>query len=295
MITWILAGLAGALLVGIVFFFGVFLPWGLNWGSTGEERAAPMAADRYLEDGPAGRKTVTMTRAISIAAPPETVWAWVRQMGRGAGYYSVERLDNGGKTSASHIVTWIPEPQLGDATDPGFIVHLEPGKELAILLPGLKELGVWERLTGDYLLTPEGAGTRLVCRIVGEAVGGSTWFFKWAFAGIDTLMSWRQLIGIRRRAETFGVRDSEDLAPETGERDQYQAFEVIYASGERAGMPGKASAALWHEIAREKFGDQLGATSGSIPKLPHPLEKSASGQEPNPGQDPVADSRTEPE
>ena len=51
-------------------------------------------------------------------------------------------------------------------------------------------------------------------------------------------MAPRQLQGIRKRAEAYGARDSDPETPETGARDQYQRYEVIYASGERAGVPG---------------------------------------------------------
>ena len=271
-IVWILVALAGCVAVGVGMYI-IFLWWGLNWGSTEQERQAPMAGDKYLGEGPRGRRTIVMTRAISIAAPPETVWAWLAQIGRGAGYYSMELLDNGGKKSACHIVSWIPEPCLGDCVGPGYIAHLEPGREFVIFLPGQKEFGIWGRLTGDYLIAPEGDGTRLVCRIVGEAIGWNSFLYKWLFGGIDTLMSWRQLVGIKKRAEAYGMGEGDDASGETGARDQYQAFEVFYASGGSAGIPGKSTASKWHATAEDDFGELYGKTSGSLPAPPHPLDK----------------------
>ena len=90
------------------------LRWGTRWGTAPQERARKMPGDEYLDGGP--RPRVAMTRAISVEAPPERVWPWLAQLGRGAGWYSVDRLDNGRKTSAWHIVSWVPEPRLGDAT-----------------------------------------------------------------------------------------------------------------------------------------------------------------------------------
>ena len=106
----------------------VFLRWGTRWGSTSEERARRMPGDGYLEGGHGER--VVMTRAQSIRARPETVWPWLAQLGRGAGWYSFDRLDNGGKGSARHIVSWIPEPQVGDASAVGYLRYLEPGRAL---------------------------------------------------------------------------------------------------------------------------------------------------------------------
>jgi hypothetical protein len=75
------------------------LRWGTRWGSTAEERALKMPGDEYLEGDRQAR--VAMTRAISISARPERVWPWIAQLGRGAGWYSLDWLDNGRKVSAS--------------------------------------------------------------------------------------------------------------------------------------------------------------------------------------------------
>jgi hypothetical protein len=47
--------------------------------------------------------------ATTIAAPPECVWPWLVQMGCDrTGFYSFDRLDNGGRPSADHIHTqWL--------------------------------------------------------------------------------------------------------------------------------------------------------------------------------------------
>ncbi len=55
-----------------------------------------MAGDKYLSEGLPGRRTVIFTRAITIAETSHRVWPWLTQMGRGAGFYSYDRLDNGG-------------------------------------------------------------------------------------------------------------------------------------------------------------------------------------------------------
>ena len=48
---------------------------------------------------PFPRKIVT--HSITINAPTEDVWPWLVQLGAGrAGWYSYDRIDNGGKPSA---------------------------------------------------------------------------------------------------------------------------------------------------------------------------------------------------
>jgi hypothetical protein len=61
-----------------------------RWGATDSETVRDLPGDESL---PQGRST---TYAISIAAPPEEVWPWLVQLGRGRGgfytYTAIERL-----------------------------------------------------------------------------------------------------------------------------------------------------------------------------------------------------------
>jgi hypothetical protein len=208
-----------------------------------------MPGDSYLDGGPAAR--VAMTRAVSIRAHPETVWPWLAQLGRGAGWYSIDRLDNGGKVSALHLVSWVPEPRLGDASPIGYLRHLEPGGRLVWWLRGLRFLAATTRLVVDMRLTPKGETSRVVIRISADASGTTARLALLVFQFIDSLMAIRQLVGIRERAELYGARAADPEHPETGARDQYQLYEVIYADGTRAGTPGKELAARWRQTAIE--------------------------------------------
>ena len=133
----------------IVFIIGAFLGllasvvlWtrrAMGWGATLEERTSAGTGDNWFEGVPGSR--LRMTRAISIEAPPETAWSWLAQNGRGAGWSSYDRLDNGGRASARHIVGWIPEPRVGDAAAIGYLRHLEPGREIVWWAPDLPFLG----------------------------------------------------------------------------------------------------------------------------------------------------------
>jgi hypothetical protein len=77
-------------------------------GATDAEARCPLPGDDVL---PVGADTSTM--ATTIDAPPADVWPWLVQMGCGrAGWYSYDRLDNGGRPSAERIV---PEWQLVSA------------------------------------------------------------------------------------------------------------------------------------------------------------------------------------
>lgn len=246
---FLIASMLALVLVLKVVGLCVFLRWGSRWGSTPAERALELPGDAYLEGGPARR--LAMTRAVSIRASPESVWPWLVQLGRGAGWYSIDGLDNRGRTSARHIVSWIPEARLGDASPIGYLRQIEPGREMVWWLRGLRFAGARARLVVDMRLTPEDSGTRLVIRASADATGPTARVALLIFQFIDSIMARRQLLGIRQRVESYGARRADPADPETGARDQYQLYEVIYASGERAGRRGKEHAEYWRQAAIE--------------------------------------------
>lgn len=253
--AWVIGSAGGLLLLALAYLF-VFVPWGIRWGVAPEELRASMTGDDWLVNAPRRSSKVRMTRAISIAAPPEVVWGWIAQLGRGAGWYSYDFVDNGRKASARHIVSWIPEPRLGDATAIGYLRHVEPGREVAWWVPGERWLGSRNRMVAVYRVLAEGSGSRLVVRFSGDMAGWSAVLVKYLFAGVDTLMARRQLRNIRTRAELHGARTEDSDRPETGDRAQFQLYECIYAGGDRCGVPGKEHAPRWRERALEDLGDR---------------------------------------
>jgi hypothetical protein len=82
------AALAG---VGALALYAtVVIPWTRRWGATQDETTAPLPGDELvLHPG------IEMTRAITIAAPIDEVWAWLAQIGQDrGGFYSYEWLEN---------------------------------------------------------------------------------------------------------------------------------------------------------------------------------------------------------
>lgn len=88
-------GLAGA----AASFALIFRPLLLTWGASDSENAAVYPGDDLIEGGE--RQPVMAT---TLDAPPSAVWPWLAQMGcdRG-GFYSWDRLDNGGRPSAREL------------------------------------------------------------------------------------------------------------------------------------------------------------------------------------------------
>ncbi len=85
----------------------------------------------------------TVTHAITIGAPPEAVWPWLVQLGSGrAGWYSYDRIDNGGKPSARKIIPVLQHVAEGDimpwlpGATQGFVVgRVVPESALVLLVP----------------------------------------------------------------------------------------------------------------------------------------------------------------
>jgi len=238
-----------ALLLGMAMAFGVLLVRrGERWGSTPQERDRAMPGDEYF--GAFAPARVVMTRAVSISVGQERVWPWIAQLGRGAGWYSFDLLDNGNRASAHHIVSWIPDPQLGDSTAIGYLRHIDCGRSLAWWADGAGFLGSRTRLVTSYVLEPEGSGTRLVSRMSADATGLSAYLAVLVFRVIDSIMATRQLNGLRDRIESGEAEpNSLSAGSESGARDQYQIYEVLYAAGEKAGVAGKEDGAHWRQSA----------------------------------------------
>lgn len=152
------------------------------------------------------RPWFSATRALTIAAPPERVWPWIVQMGgyTRAGWYSLDRFDNGGRPSARRIVPELQDLAVGDvmATSrdgTGFVVEaIDPGRSLVLVIrqPDGVVSAAFE------LSAPSPGRTRLVTRLRLQV--RPTWrTLPWAAAmdAGDFIMFRQMMLGIRERAE----------------------------------------------------------------------------------------------
>lgn len=220
---------------------------GMRWGSTAAERAETLVGDEWLRRGPPVR--VRMTRAITVRAGAASAWRWLAQVGRGAGWYSWDLLDNGSRRSARHLVSWIPEPALGDATSVGYLRALGPGREIAWWFEG-RFAGAAARAAYVYRLRPCPEGARLLMRVSADASGLMAFLaLRVTLPLIDSIMAIRQLRRLAASIETYGSRGSDPEAPETGAGDQFQLYHVIYASGAEAGIAGNQGAREMRQAA----------------------------------------------
>jgi hypothetical protein len=87
--------------------------WYNRWGATPAEVAGAMPGDELVPF-----PKLASTRAVTIDAPPEEVWAWLAQIGQGrGGFYSYDTLENllrCGIHSAGRVVPELQQLREGD-------------------------------------------------------------------------------------------------------------------------------------------------------------------------------------
>lgn len=119
----------------VLCYFGAVRPRLLRWGASREEVQAPYPGATLI---PGSTRSSTM--AVTINAPPARVWPWLVQMGtdRG-GWYSWDRLDNFGRSSAQRVHPEWQQITVGDrlaATPDGSewweVAGLEPERFLGL-------------------------------------------------------------------------------------------------------------------------------------------------------------------
>ena len=189
-----------------------------NRGATLAERRATLPGDEIFP-GAKGRSTM----AITIDLPPSKVWPWLVQMGCDrAGFYSWDRLDNGGRPSASRIHPEWQTLAVGDRVlctpDGRFWFDVERLESERVLVlrssidlgrrqpfdtseprPRFFADGIWEFVLAEL---PEGK-TRLVVRSFGIArprLLGAVNLVFWDPAHV--VMQTRQLRNLKRLVES---------------------------------------------------------------------------------------------
>jgi hypothetical protein len=165
------------------------------------ERAWRIEGDDILADARA-----QLTHVETIDAPPAQVWPWLVQMGcRRAGWYSWDRLDNGGARSADRIIPDLQHLAVGDRIparpvgDDAFeVLRIVPERALVIGGASPKWTGTWA-----FVLEPLGANkTRLVTRYrAAYPPSAKMAVVVPAMRALHTIMERKQLRTIKHHAE----------------------------------------------------------------------------------------------
>ena len=171
-----------------------------NWGSTPDEIASALPGDELCPDA-----RIVATRSITLAAPPEQVFPWLRQMGFGrAGWYSYDLIDNLGRRSARSIVDQWQHVSAGDTIPSGPVAFeatiVEPPRSLVLSLATKGRIGGRINFTLAYDLRPVDGGTRLVTRARAKIdMPGGMLLERLVLEPGDGIMLRKQLLGIAQR------------------------------------------------------------------------------------------------
>jgi hypothetical protein len=188
-------------------------------------RANPCERERALPgDERIAHPIATLTHGVTIRRAPCDVWPWLVQMGAGSrgGWYSYDWIDNGRQPSATRIVSELQHPVVGTifpalpgVTEGFTLLAIEP--ERVLTLGWLARDGNPE-VTWTFALDEAAPGvTRLLVRVR----GGSGYRFhglplpltRLAVRVVHFIMQRKQLLGIRRRAESTAVFAPADRSP----------------------------------------------------------------------------------
>lgn len=172
-----------------------------------DERTRHLAGDELIPEA-----VGQFTHAITINRPPRDVWPWLVQMGAGtrAGWYSYDRLDNGGHPSATRVLPYLQQihvgslfPALPGRTDGFHLLAIDAGVSLVLgwRAPDGSPITTWA-----FVLDNASHGTtRLITRSraskqypffgLPPAIGNPV------IRAVHFIMQRKQLLGIAQRAE----------------------------------------------------------------------------------------------
>ncbi|MBP2454419.1 hypothetical protein [Mycolicibacterium lutetiense] len=154
----------------------------LNWGATADERAAPLACDTLTPNA-----AISADRAITIDAPPATVFGWLCQLRIAP--YSYDLLDNFGRRSPRTRDPELTQLHTGQRFMQIFTLHSFARDEHITLQSG--------NVAVTYAVHDHAENTRLHVRV---RFGGPR-IISWALALGDLVMMRKQLLTLRELAE----------------------------------------------------------------------------------------------
>jgi len=171
------------------------------WGATNEEIHGSVVGDELCADA-----TLIATRSITIKAPPQDVFPWIRQMGFGrAGWYSYDWLDNLGRKSATRVHEEWQSVESGDTVPSGPISFtaaiVDPPRHFVLEIKSFAKKSPKLHFTLAYELRDDPQGTRLVTRMRSHIkLPLGSLFEKLILGPGDGFMLRRQLLTINKHA-----------------------------------------------------------------------------------------------
>jgi hypothetical protein len=215
---WTMASFFALLGVAAIVAMWELRHWALSWGATPEELTRAWAGDELSPQA-----VEISTRAITIDAPIETVWAWLIQIGQDrAGFYSYDWLENLFRCVMPRVERIVPEWQERTVGDTVWLArrdryHGEARQKVVQIVRGrvltLASPSDWGRIlrretshegTWAFILGPIGPNrTRLVVRSRGPEA--PTWlrrlFWMAVFEPAHFIMERKMILRLKALAE----------------------------------------------------------------------------------------------
>ena len=166
----------------------------LTWGATRAEARRPYAAD-HLVDG----TMLTMTRGISVAAPPELTWRWLCQIA--VAPYSYDWIDNRGRRSPRALTPGADHLVLGQPMAVVFELVAFDAPHHWTALTTARGRRLFGPVAMTYAAEPADHGSRIVCRIVVAQDGPVGWAWSRLLAWGDLVTMRKQLLTLKSLAE----------------------------------------------------------------------------------------------
>lgn len=167
--------------------------WGSNWGASPHERTVALACDGLLAQAP-----VCLHRAVSVNAPPETVFRWLCQLKHAP--YSYDAIDNFARRSPRELTPGAERLRIGQRFMSIFV--------LACYVPD-EHITLRSRRTAmTYAVISELGGTRLLARVLFDPPALpliSTLAARTLSLG-DLVMMRKQLLTLKALAERDAAR-----------------------------------------------------------------------------------------
>jgi hypothetical protein len=169
---------------------------GTTWGATPAERAARLPCDNLMPDA------VQLDRAISIAAPPAVVFAWLCQLR--VAPYSYDLLDNTGRRSPRTRLPALTDLAVGQPFVRIFgrayvfeLAAFAHNEHITLKPRSGSAMSRFGSVSNTYVVQPEGMGTRLHVRVLFHG----PWLLGQALALANLLMMRKQLYTLKSLAE----------------------------------------------------------------------------------------------
>ena len=167
-----------------------------HWGSTPEERARRFPCDDLLPE-----PAQALYRAVAVDAPPSVVFRWLCQLK--VAPYSYDWIDNLGRRSPRELTPGVDDLVVGEPVIIFELASFAVDEHLTLVARGHRVFG---EVAISYTVRPQGAGTRLVVKLVANPIGGlAGGVLRRVLPLGDLVMMRRQLLNLKRLAEQTTV------------------------------------------------------------------------------------------